>query len=237
MQLADVSRNYDFASRYYDSLTEIVFGWILGLEKLRSRTVDLLGDIEGATVLDLGCGTGRNFSLLTAKVGKHGKIVGVDYSAGMLEKAAQRIRKNNWQNIELIRGDAAQLEGISGPFDAVVAIWVLGIVYDLEAAIVRVTELMRPGGIISILDFGKSRPDRGLLRWLFPLYSMALKCTGIDSAEDLDSAKLEVKWARGKEVLRKRLAYLEEDHYLDGAGLILSGQKLGQTTEEPAMPT
>jgi len=225
MKLREVSQNYDSAARYYDRLTDIVFGRILKLEKYRSHTIDLLGDLNGAIVLDVGCGTGRNFPLLVERVGERGKIIGVDYSEGMLEQARRRIQAEGWRNIELLRGDAVRLDGVSGPVDAVTAIWCLGIVYDLEAALNRIVDLMRPGGSLSIMDFDKSRPDHGLLRWLFPLYSIALRRAGIDSAEDLDNAKLEAKWARGKDVLKARLGSLNEEHYLNGAGLIVAARK------------
>ena len=68
MKLDEVSENYDGAARYYDRLTDIVFGRIPKLEKYRSHTINLLGDISGATVLDVGCGTGRNFPLLVERV-------------------------------------------------------------------------------------------------------------------------------------------------------------------------
>jgi len=128
MQLNEVSQNYDNAARYYDRLTDLAFGRILGLEKYRRHTIDLLGDLDGATVLDIGCGTGLNFSLLVERVGERGKVIGVEYSAGMLEQARRRMQADEgWRNIELVRGDAARLDGVSGPVDAVTAIWVLDI--------------------------------------------------------------------------------------------------------------
>ncbi len=225
MKLTEVSRKYDRAARHYDAFTDVLFGRILGLEKYRSQTIDLLGDLDGATVLDVGCGTGRNFPLLVERVGEQGRIIGVDYSERMLDKARQRVRAHGWQNIELIRGDAARLEAVSAPVDAVVAMWCYGIVFDLEAALNRAVDLLGPDGRICILDFGKSRPDHGLLRLLFPLYSFALQRVGIDSAEDLDDAKLRAKWAHGRQILKSRLGALHEKNYLHGVGLILVGQK------------
>ncbi len=144
----------------------------------------------------------------------------------MLEQARRRIQAEGWRNIELlVRDDAAHLDGVSGPVDAVTAMWCLGIVYDLAAALDRSVDLLRPGGSLSIMDFGKSRPEHGLLRWLFPIYCIALRAAGIDSAEDLDNARLEAKWARGKEVLNTRLVSLNEEHYLDGVGLIIAASK------------
>ena len=225
MKLHEVSENYDSAARYYDRLTDIVFGRILKLEKYRGHTIDLLGDLDGATVLDVGCGTGRNFPLLVERVGKQGKIIGVDYSEGMLEQAQRRIQTEGWCNIELIRDDAARLDGVTEPVDAATAIWCLGIVYDLEAALNRIAELMRSGARCAIMDFEQSRPDKGLLRWLYPVYRIALQHAGIDSAEDLDNAKLEAKWARGKDLLKERLSDLKEEHHLNGAGIIIEGKK------------
>lgn len=196
MQISEVFKNYNGAARYYDRLTDFVFGRILGLEKYRSHTIDLLGDLDGATVLYLGCGTGRNFPLLVERVGERGKIIGLDYSEGMLELARRHVQTEGRRNTKLVRGDAARLDRVSKPVYAVTAICVFGIVYDLEATLDRVVNTIRPGGSLSIMDFGKPRPDRGLLRWLFPLYSIVLRRAGIDSAEDLDNAKLEAKWAR-----------------------------------------
>jgi len=227
-----VSRNYDGAATYYDRLTDLVFGRLLGVERYRSRTIGLLGDLRGAYVLDIGCGTGRNFKLLRDRIGDRGTIVGVDLSAGMLARARERIESEGLNHNHLIRGDAARLDMLEGPFDAVTSMWCLGIVYDLEAALHRALDLLRPGGRIAVMDFGKSRPDRGPLRWLFPLYSRALKVTGIDSAEDLDNAKLQAKWARGRQVLESRLDRLHEEHYLQGAGLILAGRKPNATTPD-----
>lgn len=225
MRLSEVSQNYNGAARYYDRLTDIVFGRILKIEKYRRHTIELLGNLDGATVLDVGCGTGRNFPLLVERVGERGDIIGVDYSEGMLEQARRHIQTKGWRNIKLVRSDAARLDGVSGPVDAVTSIWVLGIVHDIETALDRVLNLLRPGGSLSIMDFGKSRPDSGLLRWLFPLYSIALQHAGIDSAEDLDNAKLEAKWARGKNLLKTRLGSFNEEHYLKGTGLIIAARK------------
>lgn len=224
MQLHEVSKNYDGAARYYDRLTDLVFGRILRLEKYRSQAIDLLGDLDGACVLDVGCGTGRNFPLLVERIGRHGRIIGVDYSRGMLEQARRRIQAEGWSNIELVHGDATRLDEIAGPVDAVIAVWCLGIVYDLEAALNRIVDLMRPGASIAIVDFGKTRPDHGPLRWLFPLYSIVLRYAGIDSAEDLDNARLEANWARGKDVLKARLGSLYEEHYLYGAGMMIAAR-------------
>jgi len=223
MQLEEVPRNYDWAAPWYDLATDLVFSRFLGTEKYREDTIDRLGDLEGACVLDIGCGTGRNFPLLVPRVGRRGRVIALDYSEGMLDRARARVDVHGWRNVELLRGDAAELDGIPEPVDAVVSIWCLGIVHDLEAALRRAVDVLRPGGRIAIMDFGRSRPDHGPLRWLYPLCRFVLERTGIDSAEDLDDSRLRARWERGRRILRMRLDDYREETYLQDTGLILSG--------------
>lgn len=225
MQLTDVRHNYDGAAASYDRWTDLVFGRVLGAERYREKTIDLLGSLDGATVLDIGCGTGRNFPILVPRVGDRGRIIGLDYSQGMLEQARERVESHGWGTVELVRGDAATLEGVPGGVDAIVSVWCLGIVYDLDAALRRALALLKPGGRIAIMDFGRSRPDRGPLRWLYPLYRVVLVRAGIDAAEDLDDAALQRRWNAGRRLLREELVAVHEETYLWGGGLIIAGEK------------
>lgn len=167
-----------------------MFGKLLRLERYRARTLDLLGDVRGGRVLDVGCGTGRSMPILARRVGEEGSVIGLDYSEGMLERARRRIEEGGWSQVELVRGDAATLDGLSGSFDAVTSIWCLGIVHDLEGALHAALDVLRPGGRIATMDFRRARPDHGPGRWLFPLHARLLRWAGIDSAEDLDDARL-----------------------------------------------
>lgn len=222
MKLEEVPRNYDQAARRYDLFTDI-FDWILRTKEHRASTIDLLGELDGATVLDVGCGTGRNFPLLVPKVGERGKVIGFDYSEGMLAKARARIDSNGWSNVELVRGDAATLADVPDAVDAVVSVWCLGIVHDLEAALHRMVDVLRPGGSLAIMDFGRAHPDGGLLRWMYPVYSLLLRAAGIDTAEDLDDDRQQARWERGRQILQDRLEQFTEQRYSKGAGIILAG--------------
>jgi len=88
----------------------------------------------------------------------------------------------------------------------------------------RVVDLIRSGGSLAAMDFGNSRPDHGLLWWLFPLSSFALHHTGNDSPEDLDNVKLEAKYASRKDLLMEPLGHMDEEH-LNAAGLIITARK------------
>ena len=91
-------------------------------KKIRRKAIENLGLREGDTVLDLCCGTGLNFPYLLEKVGKTGKIIGVDLSKEMLQATRKNINKNGWQNIQLINENATKLsllpESVDGIFSS-----------------------------------------------------------------------------------------------------------------------
>lgn len=228
MQREEINDYYNKAARYYDLLTGWIFQRLFRVEdRYRQRSVDLLGDIHGARVLDIGCGTGRNFSYLVPKLGPEGRLLGVDLSRGMLARARQKVERNGWHQVAVAQQDAARLDDVAPSFDGVIASWCLGIVYDLPAALERALGLLRPGGRLVILDFQGSRPERGLLRHLYPIYSKLLQVTGIDTAEDLDHDRLKAKWAQGRAYLEAQLDDVQEEEYLNGLGLLISGTKPG----------
>lgn len=87
MRLDDVRRNYDSAASYYDVATNLIFHRLLGLYRWRRKLIAKLELSPGSTVLDVGCGTGNDFPLIEQAIGSSGRIIGVDYSGRMLERA------------------------------------------------------------------------------------------------------------------------------------------------------
>ena len=71
----------------------------------------------GSKVLDMACGTGLNFKLIEKQIGNTGSITGVDNSGKTHHLARKRIRRQNWSNISLVKGDGA-LYHDEGGFDA-----------------------------------------------------------------------------------------------------------------------
>lgn len=99
-----------FISERYDRLARLIklFEWVLFLPpSLRRKAVEALQLSAGDRVLEIGCGTGRNFAHLHRAVGPTGRIYGVDLSPGMLGKAQELKAKRGWDNIALTRSDAA----------------------------------------------------------------------------------------------------------------------------------
>ncbi|MEO5898921.1 MAG: methyltransferase domain-containing protein [Ilumatobacteraceae bacterium] len=136
------SRRYAHAGPLYDLLS---FERLL-YRRPRERLLAMLGPLPGATVVDVGCGTGRNLGGLRELVGPHGRIIGIDASTSMLRRARRRAKAAGWANVRLVEGHAenllAALTGAGSPVDdpenadnvdVIIATFVLSIVDDQRA--------------------------------------------------------------------------------------------------------
>ena len=143
MQLEDVIRGYGRTAPGYDRRLRFWFGTVLRIAKYRERAIERLGLLEGARVLDIGCGTGANLPWLVPQVGQTGQVVGLDYTPAMLERASTRVESNGWSNVELAQGDAVSLDAVQGSFDAILSTYCFGLLYDLEQAMNRAIDRLR----------------------------------------------------------------------------------------------
>jgi phosphatidylethanolamine/phosphatidyl-N-methylethanolamine N-methyltransferase len=159
-----IERKYQQWARVYDWLTPM---YLLGNEKrLREETVGSLHLQPGQTVLDIACGTGRNFPLILEKIGLAGRLVGVDYTGAMLSRAQERVERNGWGNIELIQADAARID-LNREFDAALSTLAIGVIPDYRGALNRMVAHLKPGGWLAIGDAKlSSRWYGGLLNWI-----------------------------------------------------------------------
>lgn len=152
------SRLYDRWSRHRGALGLLYRVVFMGREHaVRRRSVEALGLSTGDRVLELGCGTGNSFAALRRRVGEAGRVVGVDYSAGMVARAADRIEEAGWDDVHVVRGDAARLGVGRGTFDAVYAAMSVSAMPDVGAVLREAHDALRPGGRIVVLD---ARPFR-----------------------------------------------------------------------------
>jgi len=130
-----------------------------GIESWRSQAADALALSPGDTVVEMGCGTGANLPHLRERVGPEGRVVGVDLTAGMLDRARDRIDASGWDNVHLARGDASR-PPVAGPVDAVVSTFLVGLLPDPAAAVDAWLDLLAADGSIVLLNAGRS--DRAL---------------------------------------------------------------------------
>ncbi len=115
----------------------------------RRAAIDALHVRPGDTVLDLGCGTGRNLPLLARAVGANGRVVGLDVSSGALDRARRRSR--TFPQVELLHADAASAS--PGMPDRVLATFSLSMMPDPEAVLARAVGALALGGRVAVLDF------------------------------------------------------------------------------------
>jgi ubiquinone/menaquinone biosynthesis C-methylase UbiE len=146
-------------ARWY-RLAEPAVGLPFGL---RRKAVDRLALKRGDTVLEVGCGTGRNLRLLREAVGSTGEVVGVDASSGMLERARCLVSKNRRDNARLIHHDAATFM-LDTDVDGVLFSLSYSVLPDRDAVLDNVWGMMRPGARMVVMDAGL--PANGLGRAL-----------------------------------------------------------------------
>ncbi|WP_396611747.1 class I SAM-dependent methyltransferase [Haloferax sp. S1W] len=159
---------YDWWSRHQGLFRVLSRLFLTGQNRLRDRSRAALSLDAGDTVLDVGCGPGVNFEALRDAVGDEGTVVGLDYSAGMVRSARQRVEREGWSNVHVVRGDAAQLP-LCEPFDAAYATLSLSAMADAETVIEGVYDALRPDGRFVVFD---ARPFPRLpLSLLNPLFN------------------------------------------------------------------
>lgn len=150
---------YDASRKYY----------LLG----RDNLIKGLKPAPGDTVLELGCGTGRNL-ILAAKAYPEANFYGVDISREMLKTARRNSERHGLTNrIHLSAGDATTLRtdqtaGITG-FDRIFISFSLSMIPAWPQVLANAQNLLRPGGELHIVDFGEceglSPVFKSLLYW------------------------------------------------------------------------
>jgi ubiquinone/menaquinone biosynthesis C-methylase UbiE len=120
---------------------------------LRRKAVARLELRPGDTVLEVGCGTGRNLRLLREAVGPSGQVIGVDASSGMLARARRLAAKRGWANVRLMHHDAANLI-LDGEIDGALFSLSYSVLPDRAAVLSNVWGMMRSDGRLVVMDAG-----------------------------------------------------------------------------------
>ena len=132
----------------------------------RAELIDRLDLPEGGVWVDLGGGTGSNFSLAGTRLRRLKRAYAVDLSPSLLDVAQKRRDAEAWHNVELVEADATRFVPDDGPADVVTFSYSLTMIPDWFAALENARKLLRPGGQIGVVDFHVSRkyPEEGLAR-------------------------------------------------------------------------
>jgi SAM-dependent methyltransferase len=107
---------------------------------------------KGDVVLDLGSGAGNDCFVARHETGPEGKVIGVDFTPAMIEKARQNAEKLGFHNVEFRQGDIENLPLNSNSVDVVVSNCVLNLVPDKHQAISEIARVLKSGGHFSISD-------------------------------------------------------------------------------------
>jgi demethylmenaquinone methyltransferase/2-methoxy-6-polyprenyl-1,4-benzoquinol methylase len=118
----------------------------------RKKAILALELKRGDTVVEIGCGTGLNFSRLIDCVGPEGKLIGVDLTPEMLRKAANRVRRNSWSNVDLVQHDATTYLFPDG-VDGILSTFALTLIPEYDQVVRNGVAALGPRRRFVILDF------------------------------------------------------------------------------------
>lgn len=107
---------------------------------------------EGDTVLDLGSGAGNDCFIARVEVGEKGKVIGIDFSPQMLEKARKNAEKRGYTNVEFIEGDIENMPIADNSIDVVVSNCVLNLLPEKNVIFKEIYRVLKKGGHFCISD-------------------------------------------------------------------------------------
>ena len=177
-KMNDIEEKQKQATKYYDKFAK-VYDWISSksyYSKPREFAFDQLDLDMNQIVLNLPCGTGQNFEYYQKYLSNSGTIIGIDISQGMLEKAEEKVQKNNWKNVKTFKADARKIDEYwikkkletELKFDSIFCDLGLSGFPEWESIIDNLIALLKPKGKIVIMDWYIDKPSlRGtFIKWI-----------------------------------------------------------------------
>lgn len=142
----DISRSIGYSKEELKHVPEANLG--LGCGNPTS-----LGDIKkGMVVLDLGSGAGFDCFLASKKVGKSGKVIGVDMTPQMIKKAKENAKKYAYENVEFRLGDIEKLPVENNVIDVIISNCVINLSPDKSKVFKEAYRVLRKGGRMFVSD-------------------------------------------------------------------------------------
>ena len=107
---------------------------------------------QGDVVIDLGSGAGNDAFVARHQTGETGKVIGIDFTPAMIDKARSNAELRGFNNVEFREGDIEKMPITSNAADVIVSNCVLNLVPDKDAVMKEIFRVLKPGGHFSISD-------------------------------------------------------------------------------------
>lgn len=230
-----------FYSRYaalYDRIAGAPFA-----ARLRAALAAAVDLRRGDVVVELGCGTGANFPVFRERVGPEGAVVGVDVASGVLRRAQDRVDREGWENVHVVRGDATdpplapadlpRTAGPAGEVDVVVSSFVSGMLGNPARVVDDWCSIVGDGGRIGLLDLARSTHPGG--RPLNPLFRLFVRAGSPPGTKAQHGSPVQVLDERVRDAhaqVHERCSTASTTRRLAGFARITSGRVDGVAGDE-----
>ncbi|WP_422445048.1 class I SAM-dependent methyltransferase [Thermoanaerobacterium sp. DL9XJH110] len=157
-----------------------------------AEIINLINLSEGACVLDVGCGTGVLVPYIIEKIGRSGRIVGLDIAEKMVERAREKFPERDFPNVDFVAGDIMNYNSRDS-FDFIICYSSFPHFSDKEQSIKKMTSLLNPKGKLIICHSESREKINGLHRSLDKAVSSDILPAGLQVAAYMQSAGLKVE--------------------------------------------
>lgn len=126
---------------------------------------------KGDVVIDLGSGAGNDAFIARHETGETGKVIGIDFTPAMIEKARENAQKLNFNNVEFRQGDIEQMPVSANVADVIVSNCVLNLVPNKDGVFKEIFRVLKPGAHFSISDIVLEGELPGAMRQAAEMYA------------------------------------------------------------------